>query len=266
MDSRIPKAKAFLRRSDFVRGVVITARGIVTDTHVLVHVAKRKSQIARYLNSFSSHRLQLAASNNLLPGWLNTDISLDHKSLVYLDATRRFPFKDNTFDYVLSEHMIEHLPYEGAQLMLRECLRVLKPGGRVRVATPDMRVLLALHLKEKTEAQHTYIQWAVERFMPEVTNCKDVHVINNFFRSWGHQFLYDNDTLYDSLSIAGFEEINFFKPGASDDPNLRNIESHGKQIQSEMINQFETIVIEGRKCSDSESRRNTAINKELVSD
>lgn len=192
-------------------------------------------------------KLHIGTSNNILDGWLNTDIFLNHDSVVYLDATKSFPFDDDTFDYVISEHMIEHVEYRGAEIMLRECFRVLRPGGRVRFATPDLGVLLALHSREKTEAQKNYIDWIISRLMPEVRECKDVFVINNAFRSWGHCFLYDQGTLHYALLSAGFREIRFYKPGISEDPNLKNLESHGKEIGDETINQFETIVVEARK-------------------
>ena len=72
-------------------------------------------------------------------------------------------------------------------------------------------------------------------------------MINNFFRAWGHCFIYDAETLTHALSMSGFREISLYKPGVSEDPNLNNLESHGKEIGNEAINQFETIVIEGRK-------------------
>jgi predicted SAM-dependent methyltransferase len=83
----------------------------------------------------------------------------------------------------MAEHMIEHVEYQAAQVMLRECFRVLKPGGRVRCATPDLRVLLELHSRQKTDDQIDYIDWSISRFMPGVQECKDVFVINNFFRA-----------------------------------------------------------------------------------
>jgi predicted SAM-dependent methyltransferase len=240
------KRVTYLKRSEFIVGLAKALRGLKRDMLVLGWLTRRNGKIADYLKAHPMKKLQLGTSNNILEGWLNTDIYLNHDSVVYLDATKRFPFDDNTFDYIMSEHMIEHVEYHAAQVMLKECFRVVKRGGRARFATPDLRVLLALHCTEKTDAQTNYIDWAVARFMPEVLECKEVFVINNFFRAWGHCFLYDQETLYHALYTAGFRDIKFYKPGDSEDPMLKNLESHGREI-TEDINQFETIVVEGRK-------------------
>lgn len=236
-----------LKRSQFIVGLAKVSRGLIRDMRVLVWLVKRNSQISDYLKNSRVKKLQLGTSNNVLDGWLNTDVFPNHHSVVYLDATKQFPFDGNMFDYIVAEHMIEHIEYHAAQVMLRECFRVLKPGGRVRFATPDLSVLLALHSKEKTDAQRNYVDWSSARFLPEVEECRDVFVINNFFRAWGHCFLYDAETLHRALYSTGFREIKFYKPGASEDPNLENLESHGKELQSEDINQFETMVVEGSK-------------------
>jgi predicted SAM-dependent methyltransferase len=180
------KLAAHLKRSQFVVGLAKAFRGLVGDMLVLVWLINRNDKIADYVKSHQVKKLQLGASNNVLDGWLNTDVFVNHAPIVFLDATKRFPFEDNTFDYVAAEHMIEHVEYQAAQVMMRECFRVLKPGGRVRFATPDLSVLLELHSTEKTEAQIDYIDWSIARFMPEAKDCKDVFVINNFFRAWGH--------------------------------------------------------------------------------
>jgi predicted SAM-dependent methyltransferase len=236
-----------LKRSQFVVGGAKVARGLVADIRVLHWLTKRQGRITDYLRNHQVRKLQLATSNNVLDGWLNTDLCPFHDSVVYLDATRRFPFRDNTFDYIFAEHMIEHIEYGAALGMLKECFRVLKSGGCVRVATPDLRVLLALHSEEKNDFQKFYIDWAVDRFMPGAHYCKDVFVINNFFRSWGHQFIYDEETLRNTMHTSGFHSIKFYKPGESDDPMMRDLERHGRELGSEDINQFETIVAEGRK-------------------
>ena len=213
---------------------------------MLVGLVKRHHQIRVYLATHDIKKLQLGTSHNVLQGWLNTDITPSQASVVYLNATRRFPFSDDTFEYIMSEHMIEHIEYADARFMLQECFRVLKPGGCLRIATPNLKVLLALHTDEKTETHKYYLDWATERFMPQVRECKDVFVINNFFQSWGHRFLYDEATLCNAAHAAGFRDVRLYKPGDSEDPVLRYLESHGKEITEE-INQFETIVLESRK-------------------
>ena len=61
----------------------------------------------------------------------------------------------------------------------------------------------------------------------------------------GHQFLYDRKTLQSAAVKARFAKVKFYKPGASEDRNLVGLESNGRTIQDEEINQFETFVLEG---------------------
>lgn len=55
---------------------------------------------------------------------------------VIADITKPLPFSEHTFDVVMLSHTLEHIsePYE----LLRECRRVLKPGGLLILAVPFM--------------------------------------------------------------------------------------------------------------------------------
>ena len=64
---------------------------------------------------------------------------------MYLDATQTFPLPDCSFDYIFSEHMIEHVTYQNGKRMILECYRVLKPGGLLRISTPDLSFLVDLY-------------------------------------------------------------------------------------------------------------------------
>jgi len=59
-----------------------------------------------------------------MSGWLNSDIEPKLKGILYLDATQDFPIEDNSFDYIFSEHMIEHITYNDAKRMISECFRI----------------------------------------------------------------------------------------------------------------------------------------------
>jgi predicted SAM-dependent methyltransferase len=237
--------KQLIKRSSFIVGIVRAIRAAVVDVRKLYGFMIRGRQIERYFRDNQVRRLQLGASNSPIKGWLNTDVLPTRRDGVYLDATRRFPFRDNTFDYVCSEHMIEHIEYPDALFMLRQCFRVLKPGGKIRMSTPDLRVLVGLFSKEKTAAQSFYVDWMTKKFLPNVSYCKEVFLINNSVRAWGHQFLYDRETIEITMKEIGFENIRYYRPGVSDDENLLGIESHGSVMGCEEINQFEAFAVEG---------------------
>jgi hypothetical protein len=75
-------------------------------------------------------------------------------------------------------------------------------------------------------------------------------VVNNFFRSYGHLFLYDPPTLQATMEGAGFSDVTRWLPGESNDKNYREIESHGKIIGAAR-NRFETMVLEAIRPSSS---------------
>ena len=201
--------------------------------------------IKNYLESHQTRKLQIGSGINILEGWLNTDLNATRET-IFLDARRRFPFDDCTFDYIFSEHLIEHLEYQSGIDMLREFFRILKPRGKIRIATPDLRFLIELYNPKKTELQERYISWTVDSFLSHSGVHQDVFVINNFFRDWGHKFIYDFKTLQDAVSRSGFINVVRYNVDESDDENLQCLESHGKHITDE-FNKLETLVIESRK-------------------
>lgn len=218
-------------------------------------------RITRYLRTQPVRKLQIGTGPNPLRGWLNTDLLPDtypeHRDeIVFLDAARPFPFDDMTFDYVFSEHQIEHIPEPAAHSMIRECFRILRPGGRVRIGTPDLAAILGLYDEPLDETQRRYVEWVMTRFRPNVRfGNKRCYVINHMFTDHKHQFIYDLETLSAILADAGFAEIVRWNPGESDDPVLRGLESHGQAIGDEEVNRFETMVVEAVRPSPAVDKR-----------
>jgi predicted SAM-dependent methyltransferase len=221
-----------------------TIRGLRDDAVKLRHtyLSRRKGAIRRYLDSAPTPALHLGASHAHLAGWLETDIEPTGR-IIYLDATRPYPFPDGSFQYVFAEHMIEHVPRDGARVMLSEVRRVLRPGGVLRLTTPDLDFLLKLR-EAPDEVGRRYMDWIAGRFLGDATLAKPTFVINNAFRAWGHQFLYDAETLEADLRKAGFARIERVGYGESSHDMLRGIERHHVNVGEEDLVRAETMIFE----------------------
>ena len=78
------------------------------------------------------------------------------------------PLKDETFDCVLMSEVIEHL--EAPQISIREAVRVLRPGGRLLITTPNYRSFWPV------------MEWAVDRLNMAPKMAGEQH-ISRFHRS-----------------------------------------------------------------------------------
>jgi predicted SAM-dependent methyltransferase len=210
------------------------------------HMDQHRRLISEYLRTHSVAKLQIGAGGvKGFSDWLNTDIE-PAPCEAYLDATKPFPIPDQSLSYIFSEHLFEHLPYRDGLAMLRECRRTLKPGGRVRLATPNLLKILAL-FQTRTPEMETYLASKMEAdYWPEHlprTVSPQCMLLNYEMRSFGHQFLYDPASLHESLEKAGFQAVREFAPGESEDLQLRSIETRHAGKFHEM-NDYETMVFE----------------------
>lgn len=190
-------------------------------------------------------QLHLGCGDHVLKGWINSDCDPQSDDIFPLDATKLFPFIDNQFDYVFSEHMIEHMTFPQGLRMLNECHRVLKSGGKMRIATPDLRFLIDLYRDDKSELQNAYIKWATDTFIQGPRFYTDTFIINNFFKAWGHKFIYDEGTLRNALGQAGFSHILRRDLNESADEELRGLEN-GNRLPDGFL-KLETMVLEATK-------------------
>jgi predicted SAM-dependent methyltransferase len=199
----------------------------------------------RYILQSQVRKLHLGCGWNLLPDWLNMDYIPERRGALYIDARRPFFFKDETFDYIFSEHMIEHMSYHDGFKMLEECHRILKMHGKIRIATPDLAFLIDLYRYDKSSLQRDYIAWANRTFVRDAPEDNEVFVINNFMRDWGHIFIYNENTLKTAMINAGFVDIFKCELRQSKHDALCNLESLAR-IPTKFL-ELETITLEGTK-------------------
>jgi predicted SAM-dependent methyltransferase len=214
--------------------------------HRLRRIILRSDERLRtdYLQKTTTPKLHIGCGWRLLDGWLNTDLELI-PDVMEMDATQRFPFGDGTFQYVYTEHMIEHVPYPQGIYMLRECHRVMRNGGVIRVITPDLAAMMRLYGGDLSADQKKYLSWFCQTFVPAEYPPGAVSTINAMFRLWGHQFIYDEATLADAMRAAGFSSVTRWSLGESDHSDLQDLGNEQRYPEG-MLN-CESLTLEGRK-------------------
>lgn len=206
-----------------------------------------KRIIETYFSEQSVRKLHIGCGRNFLDSWLNSDRFPTARNNLHLDATEQFPFANEQFDYIFSEHMIEHISYEQGIRMLSECYRVLKKNGKIRISTPNLAFLIDLYATNKSELQISYIKWSAQEH-PNLRTAPypdDAFVINNFVRDWGHKFIYDEKTLRSAFERAGFSRIAKYNLNECEDSIFRNLENETRLPEGFL--RLETITLEGCK-------------------
>lgn len=203
-----------------------------------------------YIKNVTTPKLNLGCGVYLMDGWLNTDISKlsRDRGASYLNVGKPFLLPDSSFNFIYSEHLLEHLDYHQAKNMLNECYRVLKPNGIIRITTPSLEFLLDLYFHPEKELNNEYLKYDSKRFnLP----CNPVYSINQFHILWGHKIIYDEKTLKEFLHETGFINIKKCEVGKSEHIELNNIEQHYKSFlrnsANPQFNKLQTMVFEAQK-------------------
>lgn len=101
--------------------------------------------------------VNVGAGDAQVAGALNVDVRALPGIDVVADA-RRLPFRDGSIDRLMAEDLIEHFPIAEVDDTLTEWLRVLRPGGRIRVQTPDLRALARAFLRGRLTTSRA-VEW-----------------------------------------------------------------------------------------------------------
>ena len=210
------------------------------------HINRREGLIKEYFSTAKSKKLQIGAQSNSVEGWLNVDIEPKDNHVVLMDATVKFPFDDQAFDYVFSEHMIEHITYEQADFMLSEIFRITKDNGVIRIVTPDLKQLARVVLDPEKEEHKSYIKHYRDRFFDESYPLSSSLLVNKLFYSFHHRHIHTFESLENLLVKNGFTAVKQMEVSHSEISELNNLEQHWRELGVEN-NIMESIVVEAVK-------------------
>ncbi len=185
-------------------------------------------------------KIQFGSSGNIMDGWLNLQ---EHDG----DITKPLPFKNDSVDFILIEHVLEHVtPLQGFRF-LKEARRILKVCGVIRVIVPDVHKIWVRcdtdYLNFIDESMDQWWQAAGER--PPPHPCNDKTAIETILCCHGHKAAYCADLLYTFMAAAGME-VNPREYGESPFPELNQKDFHWHYMGLERC-KLESVVAEGIK-------------------
>lgn len=156
----------------------------------------------------------------MFPGWINFDI-LDLSQVAQqhgmtfqkLDIRQGIPLPDASCKAVYSCHNFEHLnPWHELLPVLKDCKRLLQPGGVCRIVVPDLALLAKGY--QTNDWSWLALDAQPERFRQLKSSSLKFSMIafggdDPSYRreNWGgHMGLYDFSGLKEMATLAGFDE------------------------------------------------------------
>jgi predicted SAM-dependent methyltransferase len=191
-----------------------------------------------YFRKNKKRKLQVGCGYNCIDEWLNGDL---WSGDIYLNAKRRMPFKSKSFDFIFSEHFIEHLEKGNGLKFLNDCYRILKDNGIIRIVSPDLEKIIDIYYDRN---QYVKRQTLMEAY-GKGTQLQPCELFNDYMHEWGHKFIYDKQMIASALASIGFVEITFCDYKKSNHSELRDLEKHLEEYT--FLNPAETFIVEARR-------------------
>ena len=167
--------------------------------------------LRRYLASSGSaigqRHLHLGCGPKYLPGFVNIDGNPFHKVDLWLDVRNGLPFPSNSVDSIYCTHMFEHFYPEELNSLLRECLRVLKEAGGIRLIVPNLESAITAYRRNESP-------WFDDTF-PRHFESLGGRFSNFIFCDGQHRTAFDFSYLDEVLRAAGFREVERSAEGES---------------------------------------------------
>ena len=146
----------------------------------------------------------------------------------YGDATKGLPLQPESCEVVYSSHMLEHLDRSGADKFLKEAFRVLRPGGIIRIAVPDLKKQIAQY-NDSADAD-AFIEATHLCVSRPNTLAQRIRLLLVGTRH--HQWMYDGDSLSRLLQKHGFIEIEVLPAGKTNIPEPEPLDLQERSSES----------------------------------
>ena len=165
--------------------------------------------------------LNLGCGGRYHPAWTNIDIAAHRPGVIAHDLSKGIPLPDSSCDVVYHSNLLEHMRRADAHPFMRECYRVLRAGGVLRVGVPDLEQMSNLYLKKLNATLSGDVQAAndYEWMMLELYDQTVRESSGGEMLSWLRQDpLPNGGFVYERIGEEGRDLIQTLKQSASEPP------------------------------------------------
>lgn len=175
------------------------------------------TRIEKYNIPTDSINLNIGSSDYSIPGFTNLDLpsewygrAQERNTYIPFNAvTDELPFAPESVDNIYLSHVVEHLPDQVVKKLLLNSFAVLKPGGVIRICTPDAKFLW----KISTFSNDYWSRLSADfkRDLDDVSSLPDAFDFLSFeLASWsrfhGHSEKSQLDEIHRTLGDLSFED------------------------------------------------------------
>jgi len=144
------------------------------------------------------------------------------------DIRRKLPFGDKSVDFIYCSHVLEHFEKYQVLNILKECQRILKNDGVLRVVVPDIKKIIKIYGEDNDADKFAELIWGYNKSRLEKSR---IDRLKEYFIR-GHQWSYDTDSMKKIMLAAGFKmtKVESFCQGKT--PDLKKLELEGQKKES----------------------------------
>lgn len=185
------------------------------------------------VNGLTFKKLNLGCGASIFSEFLNIGYWVDlEKDMLYKEPTgipgtyllnhdlsNGIPVEDESIELIYNSHFLEHLDIKQALNFLKECNRVIQPGGLMRILVPDIESFIKAYVEKNDFFFESY-----RKILDKEIYTTRGAIFMGMLHNHGHKFGYDYETLKWIVESTGFTEVKRTLYGESEIKNIAEIE------------------------------------------
>jgi len=152
----------------------------------------------------AAYRLNIGCGNYPMPCWTNIDEMESVRADLHVHVPP-IPFPDESMQEIYAGHFLEHLDHEEQVAFLAECMRVLRPGGKLGIVVPDMREVFRRYI----EGTIDHMEYPLGQYHPiaDLDALCYIFIYGGIDKDMHHKWCFEEKTLARTLYRAGFRDL-----------------------------------------------------------